>query len=72
MVEDFVPNYRKVRNLSDVDWNQGQMVMAFNHGMTKMAMAMIQMSTDVKWIKRFVFGISTVIGLLIVAALVSP
>lgn len=76
MVDDFVPVYREVKSFKDVDYNQQQMIRAFNHSMSKMAEAMntfattsIRSANDIKWIKRFVFGLCGLIGIIVVSVL---
>lgn len=83
MPADFVPMYREVKNFNDVDHNQQQMIMAFNHGMTKLgkgmedladsnkvlALAQVSTSNDTKWIKRIMFSVAGFMSLILVAAI---
>ncbi|MHA1481834.1 MAG: hypothetical protein ACTSQA_00165 [Candidatus Heimdallarchaeaceae archaeon] len=78
MEDEFVPLYREPKNYKDVNHNTTQLILAFNHNTTKMnkniatmTEAIIKQGTDIKWMKRAVFGLCGLVGAIVLAACVA-
>ena len=78
MEEEYVPMYRDAKTIKDLSYNMNELIRVFNHNSTSMAKDMkalskssIQSANDIKWIKRFIFGVSGIVGIIILGAVSS-
>lgn len=76
--EEFVPLYREPKNYKDVNHNTTQLILAFNHNTTKMnknieimTKSIIEQGNDIKWMKRAVFGLCGLVGMIFVSAVIA-
>ncbi len=60
--------YKQAKSMEDINFNMCQMITVFNHNSTQMAKNSEVMANDLKWIKRFVFGICAFFMMIVVAA----
>lgn len=78
MDKPFVPMYRDAKTIGDLNHNMNQLIMVFNHNSTEMNANIktmtevnIRSANDIKWIRRFVFGVCGFIGLVLLGAISS-
>lgn len=76
--DNFVPLYREPKNYKDVNHNTSQLILAFNHNTTKMnknistmTEAIIAQGNDVKWMKRALFGLCSLVGMIFASAIIA-